>query len=51
MSENEKTYSEQQLDEEVKKYREAIKKGTLCERCLEANPPGSKFCGDCGRPL
>ncbi|MGQ0561337.1 MAG: hypothetical protein ACT443_05630 [Gemmatimonadota bacterium] len=43
--------TEQELDAEVARYREAIKRGTLCERCLTANPPGSRYCADCGRPL
>lgn len=36
---------------EVERYREAIRAGTLCEQCGQANAPGSRFCGECGRPL
>ena len=44
-------YSEEALNEQVTRYREAIRRGTLCDRCLSANAPGSRFCGECGRPL
>lgn len=40
-----------ELDEEVRQYREAIKAGTLCDYCLRANPPGSRYCEECGRSL
>ena len=43
--------SEQALDQQVAKYRAALKGGTVCEGCLTANPVASKFCGECGRPL
>jgi hypothetical protein len=43
--------SEEALDEQVARYREAIRRGTLCDRCLTANPPGSRFCSDCGKLL
>lgn len=43
--------SEQALNERVARYRAAIKKGTLCERCLTANPSDSRFCSDCGAAL
>lgn len=36
---------------EVERYRDAIRAGTLCERCGQANAPDSRFCGECGRPL
>ena len=39
------------LKGEVDRYREAIRAGTLCERCGQANAPDSRFCGECGRPL
>jgi len=39
------------LEAEVARYREALRAGTVCVRCTFANPPGSRFCADCGRPL
>ncbi len=39
------------LDAEVERYRDALRGGTLCEACLAANPPGSRFCAECGEPL
>ena len=33
------------------RYREALRAGTVCEHCTFANPPGSRFCADCGRRL
>jgi hypothetical protein len=43
--------SEEALNEQVARYRTAIKKGTLCERCLAANSAGSRYCSDCGAAL
>jgi hypothetical protein len=40
-----------EVEAEVHQYREALKAGTLCERCGTANASGSRFCGECGRPL
>jgi hypothetical protein len=39
------------LEREVARYREALRAGTICGRCGEANPPGSRFCGECGGGL
>jgi hypothetical protein len=39
------------IEREVLRFREALRAGTVCTRCSQANPPGSRFCGDCGRPL
>lgn len=41
----------EELDEEVQRYRDAVKADTLCDRCLYANPPKSRYCADCGRAL
>jgi len=46
-----KGMTEEQLDAEVKRYQQAIKSATLCERCLTANPPKSSFCAECGKAL
>jgi hypothetical protein len=39
------------LDADIRRYREALVDGTLCARCREANPRGSRHCQDCGRAL
>jgi len=39
------------LRAEVDRYREALRAGTLCDRCGHANASGSHFCAECGRPL
>jgi hypothetical protein len=36
---------------EVRRYRVALRAGTLCRRCAEANEPGARFCTRCGKPL
>jgi hypothetical protein len=43
--------SDESLNQQVERYRDAIKRGTLCERCLAANPGGSRYCADCGKTL
>lgn len=43
--------SDDVLNAQVKTYRAALKNKTLCEKCLTANPAGSKFCAECGRAL
>lgn len=40
-----------ELEADIRRYREAVAAGTVCSRCRAANPPGSRFCGDCGRGL
>jgi hypothetical protein len=39
------------LEAEVVRYRAALRSGSLCRRCGEANPGGSRFCAACGRAL
>ena len=39
------------IRQEVDRYRAALRAGTLCDRCGQANAEGSRFCGECGRPL
>jgi hypothetical protein len=39
------------LAADVARYRAALRAGTVCARCKEANPPDSHFCADCGRQL
>jgi hypothetical protein len=48
---NVRPFSEEGLNQEVARFRSAIKGGTLCERCFAANPAKSRFCMDCGRPI
>lgn len=40
-----------ELENEVARYREAIRAGTLCSRCGEANPVDARFCRECGKAL
>lgn len=39
------------VDAEVDRYRRALRAGSLCDDCLQANPRGSRFCAECGAPL
>jgi ribosomal protein L40E len=39
------------LEADIRRYREAVAAGTVCGRCRAANPPGSRYCGECGREL
>ena len=39
------------LDADIARYREALRAGTVCARCRQANEPGARFCADCGREL
>lgn len=39
------------LEADVERYREALREDTVCPSCRAANPSGSRFCGECGRPL
>lgn len=43
--------TEAELDADVERYRTALREGTVCRECRAANPPGSRFCGECGREL
>jgi hypothetical protein len=39
------------LEPELSRYREAVRAGTVCGRCGQANPADSRFCFECGKPL
>lgn len=39
------------IERAVLRYREALRAGTVCMKCGEANPPDSAFCADCGKRL
>ncbi len=43
--------SDATVEEEVLRYREAVRAGTVCKRCGQANPTAARFCYECGRPL
>jgi hypothetical protein len=36
---------------EVQRYRAALRAGTICEKCGQANPADSRFCFECGAQL
>ncbi len=38
-------------EEAVLRYREALRAGTVCPACMQANPPGSAYCMECGERL
>ncbi len=38
-------------EEEILRYREALRARTICGYCSTANPPGSKYCKECGERL
>jgi hypothetical protein len=42
---------DESVREEIALYRTALRAGTVCDRCLQANPEGSRFCSACGRKL
>jgi len=35
-------------EDEILRYRDALKARTVCAYCSTANPPGSKYCRECG---
>jgi cell division septation protein DedD len=43
--------AEDEVEIEVQRYRAALRAGTLCSKCGQANPAESKFCFDCGAAL
>jgi len=38
-------------EQEILRYREALRARTICPACSSANAPGSKFCRECGEGL
>lgn len=40
-----------ELEADIQRYREALRHGTVCAHCREANPSGSRFCRACGKAL
>jgi hypothetical protein len=43
--------SEDDVELEVQRYRAAVRAGTVCTKCGQANPADSKFCFECGTAL
>jgi hypothetical protein len=43
--------SADELELEVQRYRTAVRAGTVCRKCGQANPAESMFCFDCGERL
>ena len=43
--------TEDELEREVLRYRAAVRAGTVCRKCGQANPADSAFCFECGAPL
>jgi hypothetical protein len=39
------------IELEVQRYRAAVRAGTVCSRCGQANPADSRFCFECGAGL
>lgn len=39
------------IEEEIARYRAALKAGTACPECRHVNEPGSRFCATCGFSL
>jgi hypothetical protein len=40
-----------EVELEVQRYRAAVRAGTVCRKCGQANPAESMFCFDCGERL
>ena len=43
--------AEEPIEDEIARYRVAVRAETLCARCGQANPAGSRYCYECGRSL
>ena len=39
------------VEREVMRYRTAVRAGTICRKCGQANPADSLFCFECGAQL
>ena len=40
--------SDEELEVDVERYRSALRAGTVCGQCSEANEAGSSYCRECG---
>lgn len=45
------TLDEARVERRITEYREALRRRTVCERCLHANVAGARFCAECGARL
>jgi hypothetical protein len=43
--------SQDDIELEVSRYRTALRAGTVCSKCGQANPADSSFCFECGAQL
>jgi len=43
--------TDRDIEREVARYRTALRAGTVCAWCGEANPADARFCFRCGRPV
>jgi hypothetical protein len=43
--------TDRDIEREVARYRTALRAGTVCPWCGEANPADARFCFRCGRPV
>jgi ribosomal protein L40E len=39
------------LEAEILRYRAAVRAGSVCRKCGQANPAGSAYCYECGSRL
>ena len=39
------------MEARIGEYRAALRRRTVCERCLYANVEGARFCAECGTRL
>ncbi|HLU25785.1 MAG TPA: zinc ribbon domain-containing protein [Longimicrobiales bacterium] len=47
-AEGEDALPEDPIEREILRYRAAVRAGTVCRRCRQANPEGSRYCSECG---
>lgn len=40
-----------EVEDEIEALRRSLREGAICHQCGEPNPPGSRFCGECGTRL
>jgi hypothetical protein len=40
-----------ELEADIRRYREALEADTVCARCRNPNDPGARFCAECGREI
>lgn len=43
--------ADDEVEREIERYRTAVRAGTVCRRCGQANPADSAFCFECGARL